>query len=313
MRPSAAACCAARARTAPATRSWLRSHLVLPLSRALSPEPRDAAGRRRPDLPTQEQDHDQANPHLTSLTDGDRRGRRPGERGGQRRRAAAPATWVQDMTALDDTIVWVQGRRLMQRSPDGTIARVAGRRTRRTARSTSAHRVRRDRADLPALRPSVPCKASSDDLEGRHAELQATRAGALPRHRGAGALACARRLRHELLQAQRPLRRGPLGDLRPPRRRRTEAPATTVDGRAGVALRSRDRRPAREHRRGARRRATTASPSRSRRPSTARTGDRRRSPAAATRPATSTAASRSARAERSGPSSTASTPATRTR
>ena len=38
----------------------------------------------------------------------------------------SPGTEINRMTALDDTIVWIDGRRLMERSPDGTVAPVRG-------------------------------------------------------------------------------------------------------------------------------------------------------------------------------------------
>lgn len=87
--------------------------------------------------------------------------------------AADPA--VQQITALDGTIVWVSGafgsQRLMQRTPDGTVAAVKGAPVSRSYRSIDLGRDRDGNLRLTYLRcdRGAPCTSLWNDLDGRRA------------------------------------------------------------------------------------------------------------------------------------------------
>ena len=87
----------------------------------------------------------------------------------------APDPAAQQITALDGTIVWVSGpfgsQRLMQRTPDGTIAPVKGAPLARSYRSIDLGKDRDGRLLLTYLRcdTSSSCKSLWNDLDGRRA------------------------------------------------------------------------------------------------------------------------------------------------
>ena len=90
--------------------------------------------------------------------------------------AADPA--AEQITALDGTIVWVSGRfgsqRLVQRTPDGTIAPVKGAPRSRSYRSIDLGRDSDGKLRLTYLRCDTgsSCKSLWDDLDGRRATFR---------------------------------------------------------------------------------------------------------------------------------------------
>ena len=82
---------------------------------------------------------------------------------------------AQQVTALDGTLVWVSGRfgsqRLLQRTPDGTIAPVEGAPLSRSYRSIDLGRDADGKLLLTYLRcdAGAPCKSLWNDLDGRRA------------------------------------------------------------------------------------------------------------------------------------------------
>jgi hypothetical protein len=90
----------------------------------------------------------------------------------------APDPAAQAVTALDGTLVWVteaaSSQRLMQRSPDGTIAPVEGAPTARAYRSIDLGRDRRNRLVLTYQRCATltRCKTLQDDLQGRRSSIR---------------------------------------------------------------------------------------------------------------------------------------------
>lgn len=118
---------------------------------------------------------------------------------------AVPATAsAQPVAALDRTVVWVQGefgaQTLMQRSPDGTAARVAGAPDAQAYRSIDLGRDASNRLVLTYLRcdRGSGCVARRDDLRGHRASIRGlaprgcglTTAPALWRGRTAYGLSC---------------------------------------------------------------------------------------------------------------------------
>lgn len=89
-----------------------------------------------------------------------------------------PDPAAQQMTALDGTIVWVNGafghQRLMQRTPDGTIAAVRGTREARSYRSIDLGHNSDGKLLLTYLRcdTNTSCKALWNDLDGRRATFR---------------------------------------------------------------------------------------------------------------------------------------------
>lgn len=87
----------------------------------------------------------------------------------------APDPAAQQITALDGTIVWVSGpfgsQRLMQRTPDGTIAPVEGAPLSRSYRSIDLGKDRDGELLLTYLRcdTSSSCRSLWNDLDGRRA------------------------------------------------------------------------------------------------------------------------------------------------
>jgi hypothetical protein len=90
--------------------------------------------------------------------------------------AADPA--AEQITALDGTVVWVSGgfgrQRLVQRTPDGTIAPVKGAPQSRSYRSIDLGRDSDGKLRLTYLRcdTSSSCKSLWDDLDGRRATFR---------------------------------------------------------------------------------------------------------------------------------------------
>ena len=90
----------------------------------------------------------------------------------------APDPAAEQVTALDGTLVWVTGefghQRLMQRTPDGTIAAVRGTREARDYAGVDLGRDSDGRLLLTYLRCDAgqPCQALWNDLDGRRATFR---------------------------------------------------------------------------------------------------------------------------------------------
>ena len=90
----------------------------------------------------------------------------------------APDPAAQQLTALDGTIVWVSGafghQKLMQRTPDGTVAPVKGTREARSYRSIDLGHDSDGALRLTYLRcdTTSSCKALWNDLDGRRATFR---------------------------------------------------------------------------------------------------------------------------------------------
>jgi hypothetical protein len=90
----------------------------------------------------------------------------------------APDPAAQQLTALDGTIVWVSGafghQKLVQRTPDGTVAPVKGTREARSYRSIDLGHDSDGALRLTYLRcdTTSSCKALWNDLDGRRATFR---------------------------------------------------------------------------------------------------------------------------------------------